>query len=144
MPEAPRLYLESTVSHKPTRNISTLQSQKEEGAPVPLCISLLAGGVMKPKSGVGEAQGVSRVETPMGSKGWVRPPVPQASVSLSVTSRPFSVQRLAELDSGLPVGQRPSREWADWAELQTGAKLEAALPGWSGRQPYPLLLPNTA
>lgn len=66
MPEVPRLYLESTVSHKPTRNISILQSQKEEGAPVPLCISLLAGGVMKPKSRVGEARAVPRAETHMG------------------------------------------------------------------------------
>lgn len=56
MPEAPLLYLESTMSHKPSRNTSILQSQKKERAPVPLCISLLAGGVMRPKSRVGEAQ----------------------------------------------------------------------------------------
>lgn len=54
------------------------------------------------------------------------PLIPQASVSLPVTSCPFSVERLAELDSGLPAGQRSSREWADWAERQAGAKPEGA------------------
>lgn len=38
-------HLESMVSHKPSRGISTIQSQKEQGAPMSPCISRLAGWV---------------------------------------------------------------------------------------------------
>ena len=58
--------LESIVSYRPLREISTAQGQKEQGVPVSLCISLLAGwglGIMRPESGNGEAQAVSGVET---------------------------------------------------------------------------------
>lgn len=70
MPETLLLCLECTVAYRPTG-----ESQKELGAPVSLCLSLLVGwgvGLMGPESGVGEAQIVPRVETPMSRKHWVR------------------------------------------------------------------------
>lgn len=57
MPGTP--HLESMVSHKPSGEIRTTQSQKEQGAPVSPCISPLAGwglGIRRPDGGTGEAR----------------------------------------------------------------------------------------
>lgn len=53
MPETPLLYLESTLSYKPTGDMSPLQNQKDQRVPMFLCISLLAG---RGQPRVGEVQ----------------------------------------------------------------------------------------
>lgn len=89
------LRLESVVSHKPSAERNTAQGQREQGALVSPCISLLTGwglGIMRPESGNGELR-LSPVWR-LGRAGRTGSHVlPHISLFLPVTSCSFSVER---------------------------------------------------